>query len=810
MIQNYITIAWRNLLKNKAFSVINITGLAIGLSCFILIALYVADELSYDKHFKNGADIYRVNSDILFSGNESRLAVCSDPMGETLKKDYPQVLEYTRIYASSGSKLVKKGTDYITENNVCHADSTFFKLFSLPLLSGDPVTSLSEPNTVVISASTAKKYFNTTDAIGKYIEADKTPYKVTAVMKDIPLNTHFQFDMIFSMKNVNYQMGNFLSHNFHTYVQLKSGVDPVEFEKNFVQVIDKYILPQAGQFMNIKSMDEFKRAGNNLSYSLIPLIDIHLKSDRFPELSTNGSIQFVYIFSAVALFILLIACINFMNLSTARSANRSKEVGIRKVLGSNRSSLIKQFLSESVIMVIISLVIAIILTVLILPYFNTVAAKQLSSSSIGKGYVLAILLALPIVVGVLAGIYPAFFLSRFQPLAVLKGNQNSRFKKSWLRNGLVVFQFSISIILIIGTLVIYQQLNYIQTKKLGFTKEQVLLVSGIGGLNENAGAFKNEILQLPGVSSATITSFLPVSFSSRSDNTFSTEAVMTPKNSLNMQTWDIDYDYINTLGMQMAKGRNFNRDFGTDSSAMLINEATAAILGFKDPIGKKIYTRNNLNSGDLTPTAYTIVGVVKNFHFESLREQIGPVCMRLGRGGWIGCFKVNTQDIPGLIKQVEHKWKTMAPSLAFSYRFLDESFDNMYRSEQRMGSIAFSFSLLAILIACLGLFGLATYMAEQRIKEIGIRKVLGATVTNITTMLSKDFLILVLIATLIAFPLSWWAMNNWLQGFAYRIDIEWWVFIVSGILAIAIALITVSVQAIKASLTNPVKSLRTE
>jgi len=810
MIHNYIIIAWRNLLKNKAFSVINITGLAIGLASFILIALYVADELSYDRHFKHGADIYRVNSDILFSGKENRLAVCSDPMGETLKKDYPQVAEYTRIYASSGSKLVKKGSDYITEENVCHADSTFFRLFSLPLISGDPLTSLSEPNTVVISALAANKYFNTTDVIGKYIEADKVSYKVTAVMKDIPKNTHFQFDMIFSMKNVNYQMGNFLSHNFHTYIQLKPGVDPKAFEKNFIQVIDKYILPQAGQFMNIKSMDEFRRSGNNLSYTLIPLRDIHLKSDRFPELSVNGSIQFVYIFSAVALFILIIACINFMNLSTARSANRSKEVGIRKVLGSNRTSLIKQFLSESVIMVIISMVIAILLTLFILPYFNDIAAKEIRSSNIVKGNMLIILIALPFVVGLLAGMYPAFFLSGFKPLAVLKGNLNSRFKKSWLRNGLVVFQFAISIILIVGTLVIYQQLNFIQTRKLGFNKEQVLLVSGVNGLNENATAFKNEVLQLSGVSSASITSFLPVSFSSRSDNTFSTEAVMTQKNSINMQTWDIDYDYISTLGMEIVKGRNFNRDFGTDSSAMLINETTAKMMGFSDPIGKKIYTRNNLNSGDLTPTAYTVVGVVKNFHFESLREEIGPVCMRLGQGGWIGCFKINTQDIPGLVKQVENKWKAMAPSLAFSYRFLDESFDNMYRSERRMGSIAFSFSLLAILIACLGLFGLATYMAEQRIKEIGIRKVLGATVANITSMLSKDFMILVLVAAVIAFPLSWWAMNNWLEGFAYRINVEWWVFAVSGLLAMVIALVTVSVQAIKASLTNPVKNLRSE
>jgi len=806
MFRNYIKIALRNLWKNKSFSAINIFGLAIGLATAVLIILYVVDELSYDHYNKKADQIYRVDSDIRFGGNDLHLAVNSDPMGYILKKDYPQVEEYTRVYASSGSKLIKKGSQFIEEQHVAHVDSTFFNVFTLPAIDGDSRTALNEPNTVVITASAAKKYFGSVNAVGKVLEAGKTPYKVTAVIKDVPRNSHFHIDFFFSMDNVKYGWGNYLSHNFQTYIVLKEGTDYKAFEKNFAAIIDRYVLPQAKDFMQIGSMDDFKKAGNKLEYSLTPLLDIHLKSDRFPELGTNSDIHYVYIFGAVALFVLLIACINFMNLSTARSANRAKEVGIRKVLGTERKTLILQFLVESTITVVIALLLAIGIATLVLPLFNNLAAKSLSIKDLLGVNILPFLIALPFIVGLLAGAYPALFLSRFRPITVLKGNASTGFRKSSFRSLLVVFQFTTSIVLILGTFIVYRQLNYIQTKNLGFNKGQVLIVNGTGALGKNVNAFKNEILALQGVQSGTLSGYLPVSSSGRNDNTFSPEAVMNSKNGVNMQRWAVDHDYIGTMGMQIIKGRNFSKEFGSDSSATLINEAAAKLFNFADPIGKKIYTHDDNNN----MVAYTVIGVVKNFHFESLRQNVGPLCMMLDRSTWLTSFKVSTANIQGLIKQIETKWRAMAPDMPFSYRFLDDSFDEMYRAEQRVGTIAITFAILTIIIACLGLFGLVTYAAEQRVKEIGIRKVLGATLGNIVGMLSKDYLKLVLVAAIIAFPLSWYFMSKWLEDFAYRIHISWWNFLVAGCIALVIALITISFQAIKAALANPVKNLRTE
>lgn len=810
MFRNYLKIAWRNLVKNKTFSIINIAGLAIGLSCFLLISLYVLDEISFDRFHEKANRIYRIHSQIRMGGSDLKLAVASDPMGATLKRDYPEVEEYVRVYASSGSKLVKRGTEFITEHQVAHADSTLFNVFSLPVIHGNIKTALNEPNTVVISESTARKYFGTTDAVGKMIETDdntKTLYKVTAIMKDIPSNSHFAFDFIFSMDNVDYDFGNYLSHNFHTYLLLKPGTDYKAFEKHFPQYIGKYILPQAREMMEIKSLEDFEKGGNKLEYTLMPLTKIHLHSDSVPELRANGSIQYIYIFSAVALFVLLIACINFMNLSTARSAKRAKEVGIRKVLGTEKRNLVNQFLTESTLMAICSLVLAIVIAWMTIPYFNEISNKSLTIQSLLSFRILPILVALPVVVGLVAGSYPAFYLSSFKPIQVLKGNMNTGFKRNKLRSSLVVFQFAISIFLIIGTAVVFKQLNFIQTTKLGFNKDQVLIVNGTGALGNNVNAFKNEVLKMPGVKSGSLSGFLPVSESSRNDRTYSKETVMNSNNAFNMQTWRIDYDYLNTLGMEIIAGRNFSRDFGGDSTAVIINETTAKILGYANPVGQKLYAPNE---DDPLPEVFTIVGVVKNFHFESLRHNISPLCFILGKSPWLSLFKVETNNIQSLVKQVETKWKSMAPSLPFSYRFLDDSFENMYRAEQRVGKIALSFAILTILVACLGLFGLATYMAEQRTKEIGVRKVLGATVTNIVNMLSKDFLKLVIISAVFAVPLGWWLMNKWLEDFAYRINIGWSVFLIAIGVAILIALVTVSFQAIKAAIANPVTSLRSE
>lgn len=809
MFRNYLKVAFRNLWKNKGYSAINVIGLAVGLATCLLIMLFVWDELSFDKFHEKADRIYRVDSDIKFGGSALRIAVSSDPMGATLKRDYPQVEQYTRIYASSGAKLLKKDDNYINEEKIAYADSTFFDVFSFPLVSGNSKTALNDPNTAVISEAGAIKYFGTTDAIGKVLVTNNNEnYKVTAVMKDMPRNSHFIYDVLLSMDNVSYTFGNYLSHNFHTYIVLKEGADPSEFKRIFREILNKYVLAQAKAFMSIKSMEEFESTGNYVRYSLMPMTDIHLKSDKFPELSANGNEQNVFIFSAVAFFILLIACINFMNLSTARSANRAKEVGIRKVLGTEKSTLIRQFLTESTIVAFISLMIALLITLFILPFFNDLSGKSLTFGSLFQRGFLAILIIIPLVVGILAGSYPAFYLSSFQPITVLKGKLAGGFKKSSFRSGLVVVQFTATIFLIIATIVVYSQLDYIQTRKLGFNKEQVLMIDNAYVLGNQAEPFREEVLKLSGVQSGTLSSYLPVSSSSRSDNTYSKEAILDPASGLNMQTWEIDYDYMNTLGMELVAGRNFSKDFGTDSNAVIINETTAKILGVPNVIGTNIYYSGDGSGSDVK--ALKIIGVVKNFHFESLHHNVGPLCFRLGKSTGIASFKVSTGNIKELVAKVESAWKKMAPGMPFSYRFLDEAFDNMYRVEQRMGKLALAFSILAIVVACMGLFGLATYAAEQRIKEIGIRKVLGASVSGIVEMLSVDFVKLVMVSAVIAFPISWWAMNKWLTNFAYRIDISWWIFLVAAGIALLIALSTISFQAIRAALMNPVKSLRTE
>lgn len=809
MIKNYFKIAWRNLVKNKTFTVINIIGLATGLACFILIALYVADELSYDRHHVKADRIYRVNSDLRIGGTDLRLATCSDPMGQTLKNDYPQVEAFTRFYNSSGSKLIKQGNQFISESRVAHADSTLFDVFTLPVIAGEAKNALNEPNTVVITASAAKRYFGTIDAVGKTLETNdhnQPIYQVTAVIEDMPSTSHFNFDFLFSMGNVNYPWGAFLSHNFQTYILLKPGTDYKTFEKNFAQVIDKYIVPQAKQLMDIESMDDFVRSGNKLEYSLMPLKDIHLHSDRYPELGVNGNIQYVYIFASIALFVLLLACVNFMNLSTARSASRAKEVGIRKVLGTEKRMLISQFLAESIMMVLLGLLLAICLVGLFMGSFNAISGKALSFIDLFKPEYVGLLLLLTIVLGILAGLYPAFFLSSFRPVAVLKGKIDGGFRKNNFRSAMVVFQFLTSIMLVTGTIIVFQQLNYIRSKEIGFNKDQVLVINGTDALGKRADVFRNEVANMSGVQAASFAGYLPVANSSRGDMALSLDAVMNEHNSFNAQIWNIDYDYIPTLDINLLKGRNFSKNYGADSLGIIINETAAKVIGHEDPIGKKIY----LPHSDGPATVYTIIGVAENFHYESLRQQVGPLCMRLGNNKWAAAFKVSTSDVQTLVKTIESQWKSMAPEMPFSYHFLDEAFESMYRTEQRVGKVALSFSLLAIVIACLGLFGLTTYMVEQRVKEIGIRKVLGASVSGIAVMLSKDFVKLVLIALLIAFPIAWWTMNRWLEDFAYRIEIQWWMFGIAGLAAVVIALLTVSWQAIRAAVANPVDSLRDE
>lgn len=809
MFKNYIKIAWRNLLMNKTFSIINIVGLAVSLVSFILIALYVTDEIRYDRHHIHSDRIYRINSDLRIGGTDLHLATSSDPMGPTLKMEYPEVEEFVRFYNSSGGRLIKKQDHFIHESKIAYADSTLFQVFTIPLVSGESSYALSEPNTVVISSSAAKRYFGTVDAVGKSIETNSpkdAPYTITAVYEDMPPTSHFQFDFIFSMHNLDYPWNSFLSHNFHTYVLLAEGTDASKFDRNFAQVLEKHIVPQAQQLMDITSLADFERSGNRIHYTLMPLTDIHLRSDRYPELGVNGDIQYVRIFSFVAIFVLLLACINFMNLSTAQSAARAKEVGIRKVLGSKKKWLFTQFLAESMLMVWIALLLAIGFAALFLGYFNSIAGKELALNDLFNPVFLLILLLFTLVIGGLTGTYPALVLSKYNPVMVLKGKIDGGFKQSKFRSGLVIFQFLTAVVLVAGTMIVYHQIDFIQNKKIGFDKEHVLVVQGVQALGVNAEPFKHTISQLGGVQASSFAGFLPVANSSRNDNSFSTDPVMNESNSFSAQRWNVDYDYISTLGMEILQGRDFSKEYGADSVGVLINESAAKVLGHANPVGQKIY----MPHGDGESTAYTVLGVVENFHYESLRQQVGPLVMRLGNNRGAVAFRVSSSNLQQFIAQVEQEWKALSPALPFSYHFLDESFDAMYKVERRVGKLAVSFSSLAILIACLGLFGLTTFMVRQRAKEIGIRKVLGASVLGILMMISKDFVRLVLIAIVIGTPLTWWTMNRWLEDFAYRVDVQWWMFALAGILALVVAFFTVGWQAIRSALANPVDSLRDE
>ncbi|SJZ85425.1 putative ABC transport system permease protein [Chitinophaga eiseniae] len=807
MLRNYFSVAIRNLWKNKAFSAINVLGLAIGLATSLLIILYVLDELSYDRFHAAAERTYRVDADIKFGGTHYVIASAPAPLGPTLKNDLPEIEEETRFRKYDGW-LVRKGSQNIWEEKVIFADSTLFRVFSLPLLAGDQATALREPHTLVITEKTALKYFNTTDAVGRdLLINDSVPYKVTGVLKPFPGLTQVDFDFFASLSGAPESRNDlWLSNNFNTYVVLRKGVDPKKLEAKLGPATNKYIAPQLLTMVNA-SREELERNGSYIRYTLMPLTAVHLHSNKSFELSPNGSIQYVYIFSAIALFILLIACVNFMNLSTARSANRAREVGIRKVMGSQRTQLVAQFLTESLLVSAIAMLLALGIASLMLPLFNDVAGKHITLGLFSRPWLGLILVGLVLLVGLLAGSYPAFFLSAFRPLLVLKGTIASGFRNSMLRNGLVVFQFSISIILMVGTMVIYNQLRFIRNKQLGFNRDQVMVLQNTAALGTQAKAFRQEVLGLNGVQAGTMTSYLPTGLS-RNDGPMFLTPVPDPKNAVTMQMWSVDDQYIPAMGMHMKTGRNFSAAFATDSQAVVINEAAARLIGLKDPLNQKIYEWQD--QGGKSGNGYTIIGVVKDFNFNSLREQVTPLALFLQEDKGSMAFRMRSNDIPALVAQVEEKWRTMVPNQPFNYSFMDDDFNRLYQSESRMGKISLSFAILAIFIASLGLFGLAAYAAEQRTREIGIRKVLGATMTNIVHLLSKDFLKLVMIAILFAFPLGWWAMHRWLLDFAYRISIGWEIFAAAGFMAIGIALATISFQAIRAALANPVNSLRAQ
>jgi putative ABC transport system permease protein len=769
--------------------------------------MFVYDELSFDNYNEKVDRIYRVTGYFKVAGIEVNLTTLPAPLAKTLINEYPGV-KNTMRFRKSHSFIVRYGGNSFKESKLIFSDPELFKIFTIPLLAGNPETALKKPYTLILSKKTAEKYFGQENPIGKILKFDnKDDYMVTGIFDKIPHNSHFHFDMIISLASLEESREEtWLKNNFHTYVLLDKKTDPKSLEATFPEMIKKYLGPQVEQVLG-KTLDEMlKSREDKVEFHLQPLRDIHLNSDMMGELEPNSDIKYVYIFSAIALFILIIASINFINLSTARSAGRAKEVGIRKVLGSLRSHLIRQFLSESMILSFLSMLIAFLLVNWILPYFNNLTGKELIISDFFSWEILFATVIITLLTGLLAGAYPAFFMSAFQPVNVLAGQLRSGAKSSLLRSSLVVFQFITSIILIIASLAVMNQLYYIRNRDLGFDKEGVLILDNAYLLGQQAEAFKNDMQKYPQIQHATISGFLPVP-SARNLITLFPEQGVASKEGISMQNLIVDYDYIRTMGMKIVKGRDFSRRFSTDTSAVIINQKAAQLFGWDEPLDKKI----GRLIGEKGPMElFNVIGVVEDFHYESLRTTIGPLVMFLGESNDLISFRIAAENIPQTINLLRGKWKEFLPHQPFEYSFLDERFEMIYRAEQKLGKIFAGFAVLAVFIGCLGLFGLAAFTAEQRTKEIGIRKVLGATVPAIIQLLSKEFVVLVGIANLAAWPIAYFIMSKWLQNFAYRASLTVWIFLASGIAAIMIAVFTVGYQAVRAALANPVDSLKYE
>lgn len=810
MFKNNLKIAWRSLKKQPFFTFLNTFGLAIGMAGGLLISLYVYDELSFDKMFKDADRIFRIDTDIKFGGAEMKSTEAAAPMAAALQTDFPQV-ESTLRFRDQGSLLLRKsGTENNTkELKVAFADSTLFKMFGIDLLVGEANSALAEPNTLVLTKTAAEKHFGIKNALGQPLLLNNTDtYTVTGVIDDLPQNSFLRNHSVF-MALSGYapaHENNWGSNNFHTFIKLASNAQLEDLQSQLPKMFERYLLPWAQDFFPGITKESFEASGNYVRYHTMALTDIHLHSQRGAEMSSNSNIQNVYILSLIGLFLIVLASVNFMNLSTAHSLKRAKEVGVRKTLGSNKLDLIRQFLTEAGLISFISLVFAILISLVVLPFFNELSGKAMTFP-FSNPFFWVILIASTIVLGLLSGSYPAFFMSRFNPVKTLKGGGTNEVGGGKIRNTLVVFQFAISIFLIVGTLVIYQQLSYIQKKDVGFEKDQVLMINDTYAAGNQVHAFKAEVLRLGQIENATLSGFLPTP-SARSNSSFFKEGFREQENALQIQTWYVDHDYIPTLSMDIMVGRNFDRQFVTDSTAVIINEAALPILGVaaEEAIGMRISQDIELQN----PVYYEIIGVVKDFHYESLRENIGALGFFLGESTGTMAVKIAAGDFSKTIGQIESIWNEMAPGQPFNYRFMDESFNQTYDAEQRLGKLFMVFTVLSIVIACLGLFGLAAFNAQKRTKEIGVRKVLGATVRQIVYRLTTDFLKMVGIAILISLPIGWYAMTKWLEDFSYRIEVNIGVLLFAAILAVAVAILTVSYQSIKAAVVNPVKSLRTE
>jgi putative ABC transport system permease protein len=811
MIKNYLRSAIRNIKRNPFISFINIFGLTVGLTCCLLILAYIVNERSYDKFNKNADDIYRVTR-IFYSGpnvESLHLSSIAPPFGPLLQSAFPDMKKMTRVLPNGVTPFRYK-EKLFNENNAFLADENFFDFFSLPVIKGDPHKGLSEPYTVMMTEAVAKKYFGDADPMNKTVLLDnnKHEFKVTGIFSPFPANSHMHPDILMSFNTLKdpaiygekQLQTNFGNNSFYTYLLFPKNYYIDRVKAQLPDFLDKYVhLP--GMPGNIKTHQATK-------LTLQKLTDIHLRSHLDDEVEENGDIKRVYIFSAIALFILLIACINYMNLSTARSALRAKEIGIRKVVGAERKEIISQFLSESVLITWVAMLLAIILTSLLLPLVDKLSGQNLSVMSLLSWQILVPVLALPFVIGLISGIYPAIFMSSFIPVKVLKGIIKTGAGGISFRKVLVVTQFSISVILIVATTVVYQQLQYIQNKDLGFNKDHVLTMQYTRLLNKQYDAFRADVLKNSAVKELGRSSRIPSGrlLDDQGAQVLAGGSMQPIKMDLKYIT--TDYGFIPTYGMQMAAGRNFSKAFSTDTNNYIINEAAVKMLGWKAPqnaVGK------DLAYGGIRGK---VIGVVKDFHFESLHQAIIPLLFQLPSPsqGYFNrlSIKISGPNVQSAINTIQSTWQRYLPETPFDFTFLDEKFDQLYKSEQQQGNLFTIFACIAIFIACLGLFGLSAFTISQRVKEIGVRKVLGASVPQIVSELSRDFLKLVLVAAVIGSLTAWWLMSNWLRDFAFRINISWWIFLIAGIIALLIAFATISVQSIKAALANPVKSLRSE
>ncbi len=799
MFKNYFKIAWRNLVKNVGYSIINIGGLAIGMACFLLIAMFIRNELSYDSYHEKGDNIYRIVHHGSEDNLEDRWIWGNAPVGPALKKDFSEVAEIVQ-FSGRADILLEYNERSFQEGNSFYVDETVFDIFSWPLLSGNPKTALKDPYTIVLTESTAKKYFGNEDPIGKTMDgvggrANDGIYTVTAVMKDVPANSHFSFDVLMSMSSF-YQtrseiFGWWGYVDFYTYFLVSDNFDSQAFQAK---------MPE---FLKRNRPEENAEDFYDISFE--PLKDTYLNSAVARQPGVTGSLSNIYIFALIGLFILLIACINFMNLATARSLERAKEVGVRKVIGADKKGLRYQFLGESLLMVMLASILGLVLVMIGLPAMRSITGKAFLSAEIFNAFSLSVYFGMALLTGLLAGLYPAFVLSNFKPSSVLKGVFRSSKQGTNLRKGLVIFQFSLSIALIASTVIVYFQLGFMLNKNLGFDREQQLVIdfNWDGEVMDNMETIKSEFMNLQEVVSVAGSRTVPGGhFPGAGTDIETFEGNM---ENFSPFLYEIDFDFIPHYNIEVVAGRPYSRDFVTDSvSSLMVNEAAARSFGYANPsdiIGKRFQQWGREG---------TIVGVVKDFNYLSLHQAVAPLTLRYSQYGKYLSLKIKSENMQQAISNIEQKWAKLAPHRPFLYTFLNESFNTQYEADIKFKKLFTLFSFLAIFIACLGLLGLATYSAVQRTKEIGVRKVLGAEVSSIVRLLSIDFIKLVLLAILVATPFSWYVMDKWLHVYAYQIDISWWIFALAGGIALSIALATVSFNAIKAARANPVKSLRTE